>query len=56
MDFGAALAANPGGIAALGTALALAVWRPKSIKVPVAALAAAGAAMWLFQLFRFEVL
>lgn len=56
MDFGAALAANPGGIAAIAATIALAIWRPRTITLPIAALAAAGLAMWIFQLFRFEVL
>lgn len=56
MDFTAAFLANPGGIAAVVSALVLVVWRPKSIKVPVLGLAAAGMSLWLFQLFRFQVL
>lgn len=55
-DLGAAFAANPAGIAAVAAAALLAAWRPRSIKVPIALVAAAGVAMWVFQLFRFEVL
>lgn len=56
MDFGAAFLANPGGIAAVATALVLIVWRPRSVRLPLVLLAAAGAAMWIFQLFRYQAL
>ena len=56
MDFTAAFLANPGGIAAVVSALVLVVWRPRSIKLPLVALVAAGVSMWVFQLFRFQVL
>ena len=56
MDFATAFAANPAGILVVASAVVLAFWRPRSIKVPLIAVAAAGAAMWLFQLFRFQVL
>lgn len=56
LDFGAALAANPGGIALVVLALALVFWRPTSLRVPAGALLAGGAGLWVFQLFRFSVL
>lgn len=56
MDLAAAFAANPGGIAAVATALVLMAWRPRSLRVPIVALALAGTALWVFQLFRFQVL
>ncbi|MDQ4142653.1 MAG: DUF2752 domain-containing protein [Actinomycetota bacterium] len=56
LDLHAAFAANPGGVVAVVSALVLVVWRPKSIRVPVALVALGGIAMWVFQLFRFSVL
>lgn len=56
LDLPAALAANPGGLAAVVVAFALVVWRPATLRVPLALLAAGVGAMWVFQLFRFSVL
>lgn len=56
LDLPAALAANPAGLTAVILALALVVWRPARLRVPLLALVAAGAGMWLFQMFRFSVL
>lgn len=56
MDFGAALAANPGGILAVGLAAGLIALRPSKVKVPVAFIVAAASVMWVWQLFRFSVL
>jgi len=56
LDFAGAFIANPGGIAAVAAALVLMAWRPRSLRVPVVALGLAGSAMWIFQLFRFQVL
>ena len=55
-DFGGAMAANPGGLALVILSLALVVWRPASLRLPLGALLALGAALWTFQLFRFSVL
>ena len=51
-----AWAANPAGIVAVVIALALIVFRPRSITIPPVMIYAALAAMWVFQLFRFSVL
>jgi Protein of unknown function (DUF2752) len=55
-DLPAAFEANPGGIIAVLTALALILFRPRVLKVPVAGLAALLAAMWVFELNRFGML
>jgi hypothetical protein len=51
-----AVAANPAGVVAVVVALALVVWRGNSVRLPVALIPAALAAMWVFELFRFRVL
>ena len=56
LDLGGALAANPGGLALVLLSLALVVWRPVSIRLPLGVLLALGAGLWTFQLFRFSVL
>ena len=55
-DLGSALAANPAGILAVLVAVLLLVVRPRRIAVPSVALPAALAAMWVFELFRFDLL
>ena len=56
LDLPAALAANPGGLVAVVVAVALLVWRPSTLRIPLAALALGALALWVFQLFRFSVL
>lgn len=56
LQFQEAWAANPAGIAAVATAIALIVVRPRSLQVPPAAIYVTLAAMWVFQLFRFSML
>jgi Protein of unknown function (DUF2752) len=53
---GRALAANPGGIAAVAGAAALLVLRPAHVVVSRAAVVATLAAMWVFELHRFGFL
>lgn len=55
-DLAGAWAANPGGIAAVGVALAVVIIRPAAIRVRWSTVALVVAAMWIFQLFRFSVL
>ena len=56
LDMGAAFAANPAGPLAILFALVLFAWRPKTARVPLIAVPALAAAMWIFQLFRFSIL
>lgn len=56
MDFGAAFAANPGGILAVVLAAGLIALRPTRVRVPVAFLIGAASVMWVWQLFRFSIL
>lgn len=56
LDFGAAVAASPAGIAAVVLAAGLVVLRPKRVVVPWAAVGATLAFMWIWQLFRFSVI
>ena len=56
LDLGAALAANPAGIAAVLAALVLLGLRPARIVVHRAALVATVGAMWVFELVRFGVI
>lgn len=56
LDFGAAFAANPGGILAVALAAGLIALRPSRVRVPVAFIITAASAMWVWQLFRFSVL
>jgi hypothetical protein len=56
LDVADAVAANPGGVVAVaGTVLVLAL-RPQTIRVPAMLFYAALAAMWVFELHRFDVL
>lgn len=60
LHLGPALAANPVGIAAVVVAVVLLVWRrAERVALPAAAVMAAPvvlAAMWLFELHRFDVI
>ena len=56
LDFAEAFAANPAGILAVAVALLALVGRPERLRVPLPALVAALAAMWVFELFRFSVI
>jgi hypothetical protein len=56
LDLGAAFAANPAGILAVLAALVLLAVRPRRLTVPTVALPLALAALWVFQLNRFDVL
>ncbi len=53
---GAALAANPAGIAAVAAAVALLALRPAQVVVSRLAMGGALAAMWVFELHRFGFL
>jgi hypothetical protein len=56
-DAGAALAANPLGPALVAAALALVVRRPRHpLRVPLLFVIVLAAALWLFELHRFDVL
>ena len=56
LDLDGALSANPAGPLAVATALALLVVRPRAVRLPLAALVFALAALWLFELHRFSIL
>ncbi|MDQ3823965.1 MAG: DUF2752 domain-containing protein [Actinomycetota bacterium] len=56
LDFGAALAATPAGIAAIVLGLAVLTLRPRAVRLPAVLLFAALGAMWLYQLHRFAFL
>jgi hypothetical protein len=56
LDFGAAVAATPAGIALVAAAIALLFLRPSVIRLWPPALYATLAAMWVYQLFRFSIL
>jgi hypothetical protein len=51
-----ALAANPGGLALVATALALLVLRPTEVRIPELAAPVVLAMLWLFELHRFSIL
>ena len=51
-----AVMANPAGLVALVTAIVILVARPRRLRIPASALVAGLSLMWLFQLFRFDVL
>ena len=55
-DFGDALAANPAGVVAVVAAAVVLAFRPRSIRLPAPLVFATLAAMWLFELQRFDVL
>jgi len=52
----AALHANPAGVAAVALAVALLVRPPQRLRIPVSALCATIATMWIFELWRFALL
>jgi Protein of unknown function (DUF2752) len=56
LDLGDALAASPGGVAAVALALALILQPPDGFRLPAALIYSALAALWLFQLHRFSLL
>lgn len=56
LRFQEAFNANPAGLVAVIVAGALVMLRPKRVPVPVVVVPVALAAMWVFQLFRFDVL
>lgn len=53
LQLGEALAANPGGVAAVLVALLLLVLRPSALRVPSVVLPLGLAVMWAFELHRF---
>jgi hypothetical protein len=55
LDVAEAVALNPGGLAAVGAAVALLLTRRARISVPAAALPAGIAFLWVFELFRFNL-
>lgn len=52
-DLGAALAANPAGVAAVAVAVWVLVARTRDVRVPLPAALAGVAGTWAFELFRF---
>ncbi|MDQ3662496.1 MAG: DUF2752 domain-containing protein [Actinomycetota bacterium] len=56
LDPAEAVAANPGGPAAVGAAVALLLTRRTRIAVPAVTLPAALALLWVFELARFDLL
>lgn len=56
LHLGRALAANPGGLAALVVAVILLVVRPTRIQIPAALPVLGLATLWLFELHRFSVI
>lgn len=56
LDVAEAVATNPGGFAAVGAAAALLVMRRPRITVPVAAVPLGLVCLWVFELFRFNLL
>lgn len=56
LDVAEAAALNPGGLAAVGAAAALLAPRRSRITVPAAALPLALVCLWVFELFRFNLL
>jgi hypothetical protein len=55
-QLGAALRANPAGVAAVAAALVLLVRPPERLCIPRLVLCATIASMWIFELWRFAVL
>lgn len=53
---GVALHANPAGVAAVALAVVMLVRPPKRLRIPVSALCATIATMWIFELWRFALL
>ena len=56
LDLHAAVAANPGGIAAVLAAIALVVLRPRRLRIPSAAPIVVLALLWIWELVRFSIL
>ena len=56
LDLSAALAANPGGIAAVAVAAALIALRPARVRIPSLLVPVALAGLWVCELMRFSVL
>jgi hypothetical protein len=54
--FSEAVAANPAGIVAVVAAIAILVLRPPRIRVPIGIAVVAVAAMWAYELVRFDIL
>jgi hypothetical protein len=56
LDLGAALAANPAGIAAVVAAGALLALRPTAVRISPLVILSALVATWIFELVRFSIL
>lgn len=56
LHLGRALAANPGGLAALVVAVILLVVRPARIQIPAALPVFGLASLWIFELHRFSII
>jgi len=56
LDPGAALAANPAGLAVVAAAAALLALRPAAVRISPPAILLALAVMWIFELVRFSIL
>lgn len=56
LDFARAMAQNPGGVLLLTGAVVALILRPREIRVPLVAGAAAVFSLWIFQLVRFGVI
>jgi hypothetical protein len=56
LDLGAALAANPAGVAAVAAAVVLLLRPPRRLRVYTPAIVAVLAAMWVFELARFSII
>jgi hypothetical protein len=54
--FSEAVVANPAGIVAVVAAIAILLLRPHRIRVPLSIATAAVAAMWAYELVRFDIL
>jgi Protein of unknown function (DUF2752) len=53
---GAALHANPAGIAAVAAAVLIVLLRPRGLRIPALVPCAVLAAMWIFELWRFALI
>jgi hypothetical protein len=53
--FTEAVAANPAGVLAVIAAVAILLLRPRRLRVPLLVAAVSVAAMWAYQLFRFDI-
>lgn len=56
LDLGAAVAATPAGVAAVGAALVVLLLRPRQLSIPAPLPYVALGCMWLYQLYRFSFL